>query len=549
MVSLRKKDPSSGGFRLASLLRIGRPGGRGGHANNVVGLDIEPGYVAAASARLNGRVVVERAVAASLDAETMREGEVVNVEGLAEALRSLFAAFGLPRKVRLGVANQRTVMRMLEVPPFTERRELEAAVRFQAEDQLPMPLQSAALDFRPLGVVDTPGGPRQRVLLVAAQLETVEKLLAAARAAGLKPEGVDLSAFALVRALFHRTLVPGGEQSRRTVLLNVGGLANLVIAEGLECKFTRVLGRGLESIAQEIAERRALPIDQARELLFRVGAGDGRESAPQAQSRLSIMGSHAVHQDAETLALQMEAERQAQAAAQSAAAAQGVDPSAGIPTLEGQTPLGGPPAAEAADLGGPAGEPPLAPPPAGGEPPTASFGEEGIGEQPPLEGGQLGVGEQVGAQPQEPLPADPAAAGEQLAQPQAGAFGGEPTAVGNTAIGRIEPTASQPGPTETVISPEVAETRLLVEAGVRSIAGEVRNTLDFYAAQEPGPLLEEVVLCGPALDVPGFAALLERYLGLSVRGEQVSGLPGAFGSSSSNLFAVAAGLALEEVVR
>ena len=95
-------------------------------------------------------------------------------------------------------------MRTLELPPVTDRKELAAAVRFQAQDQVPMPLNNAVLDFHPLGVIDTPAGPRQRVVLVAAQRDMVEQLLAAVRGAGLTPEGIDLSAFALIRSLHHR---------------------------------------------------------------------------------------------------------------------------------------------------------------------------------------------------------------------------------------------------------------------------------------------------------------------------------------------------------
>ena len=66
-----------------------------------------------------------------------------------------------------------------------------------------MPLEHAVLDHQALDVVTDANGRRQRVLLVAARREMVERVLAALRAAGLKPEGVDLSAFAMVRAL-HR---------------------------------------------------------------------------------------------------------------------------------------------------------------------------------------------------------------------------------------------------------------------------------------------------------------------------------------------------------
>ena len=94
-------------------------------------------------------------------------------------------------------------MRVIELPYLEDPKELDAAVRFQAQDQLPMPLDHAVLDYQRLDVVTDETGRRQRVLLVAARRDMVERVLAALRGAGLKPEGIDLSAFAMVRAL-HR---------------------------------------------------------------------------------------------------------------------------------------------------------------------------------------------------------------------------------------------------------------------------------------------------------------------------------------------------------
>ena len=215
---------------------------------------------------MNGSILAERAAALPISADTVREGEVVDQAALSESLRELFAENKFGKRVRVGIANQRTVMRTLELPPVTDRKELAAAVRFQAQDQVPMPLNNAVLDFHPLGVVDTPAGPRQRVVLVAAQRDMVEQLLAAVRAAGLTPEGVDLSAFALIRSLHHRE----EDQSARVLYLNVDGLTNLAIADGTICRFTRVVGGGLESMAGEIAERRGIPVIEARELLSSV---------------------------------------------------------------------------------------------------------------------------------------------------------------------------------------------------------------------------------------------------------------------------------------
>ena len=241
-------------------LKLGRGGGS---AKGLIGLDIQPGHVAAVKAHVNGAVVAERAATMALPADTVRDGEVVDEAILGSTLRDLFDRSGLPRRVRVGVANQRTVLRTLELPPVTDGKELAAAVRFQAQDEVPMPLANAILDFHALGIVETPGGPRQRVVLVAAQRDMVEHLLAAVRNAGLRPEGVDLSAFALIRSLYR----PDPEHEGRVLYLNIDGLTNMAIAEGSVCRFTRVVGGGLEAMAAQLAERHGIALDDARALI------------------------------------------------------------------------------------------------------------------------------------------------------------------------------------------------------------------------------------------------------------------------------------------
>jgi type IV pilus assembly protein PilM len=247
---------------------------------DLVGLDIQPGYVAAVQAHVNGGIVVEQAAGAPLPPDAVREGEVLDEQALGDALRELFEDGRLAKRVRVGLANQRTVLRTLELPPVTDRKELAAAVRFQAADQVPMPLAGAVLDFHSLGVFETPAGPRQRVIVVAAQREMVERLLRAVDKAGLQAEGVDLSAFALIRSLYRPNATTAGAgaadgasgaegeaPAERVLYLNVGGLTNMAIAEGTLCRFTRVVGGGLEAMASEIAERRGIPLVEARSLL------------------------------------------------------------------------------------------------------------------------------------------------------------------------------------------------------------------------------------------------------------------------------------------
>ena len=129
----------------------------------VVGLDIEPGAVAAAQVVVNGSLSVAQTASAPLAPNVVRDGEVADIEALAEALKNLFRDHKLDRRVRIGVANQRIVVRTLDLPPVEEGKELEAVVRFHAQDELPMPLDEAVIDFHALGVVETEAGPKQRV--------------------------------------------------------------------------------------------------------------------------------------------------------------------------------------------------------------------------------------------------------------------------------------------------------------------------------------------------------------------------------------------------
>src|SRR5437763_14477296 len=213
----------------------------------VVCLDIEPGCIAAVETRA-GQVTVERAASAQLPAGIVRDGEVVDVETLAGALRELFAAHKLGKRVRLGVANQRIVMRTLDLPPLKGAKEITSAVRFQAPDHIPMPLEQAVLEHHSLGVVETPEGPRTRVVVVAARRDMIERLLEATRKAGLRPVGVDLSAFAMIRALYRPEL------NGATLYASVGGLTNLAVAIYQTCAFTRVAGQRTASIDCALAE-------------------------------------------------------------------------------------------------------------------------------------------------------------------------------------------------------------------------------------------------------------------------------------------------------
>ncbi len=237
---------------------------RSSPGKSVVGLDIQPGYVAAVEGQA-GHVAVQRAATAMLAPEVVRDGDVTDVETLSSVLREMFAQHKLGRRVRVGVANHQIVMRTLDLPPLSGAKEIASAVRFQAQDHIPMPLDQAVLEHHALGKVQTPDGERARVVIVAARRDMVERLLIAVRRAGLRPAGIDLSAFAMIRALHS----PGSTEG--TAYISVGGVTNLAVAVGRTCVFTRVATHGTEGMAAELAERRGLTLEHAHAWIKHVG--------------------------------------------------------------------------------------------------------------------------------------------------------------------------------------------------------------------------------------------------------------------------------------
>jgi type IV pilus assembly protein PilM len=229
------------------------------------------------------------------------------------------------------------------------------------------------LEHHSLGLVQTPEGPRTRVVIVAARRDMIDRLLEATRKAGLRAQGIDLSAFAMIRAL-HK---PGGTAA--TLYISVGGITNLAVAVGTTCVFTRVVAHGTEPIAAELAERRELTLEHANGWLKHVGLIDHVDD---------------VDGDREIL----------------------------------------------------------------------------------------------------------------------------------------------------------VEARTVLEEGVRRIADEVRNSLDFYTMQEGATVVENAVLTGPAVSIPGFADRLGHELSVPFEvGQVVEGKPGAFGDVEPARLSVAAGLTTEEV--
>jgi type IV pilus assembly protein PilM len=241
-----------------------------------IGLDIGTSVVRGVELSYGrGGITLERFGQVVLPEGAIRDGELVTPDAVTQALRQLWSATGFSHKqVVIGVANQRVIVRQLDLP-WMQRDELRASLAFHVEDFLPIPADQAVLDYFPLEeTIDDQGARGLRGLLVAAARETVLANVRCAEAAGLSVLSVDLTSFAVLRAL--------GKQSEVGVdteaLIDIGArVTNIVVHSAGTPRFVRILLMGGQDVTDAVAQRLGVPLADAERLKQQVGFAGSTE--------------------------------------------------------------------------------------------------------------------------------------------------------------------------------------------------------------------------------------------------------------------------------
>lgn len=189
----------------------------------------------------------------------VRNGEVVEVNTVAAVLKQLWSLGGFKsKKVVLGVGNSKVLVRELTVPKLG-KREIRAALPFQVQDMLPVPVADAILDFYPISEGHAESGPTVTGLLVAAVKESVMSNVTAVLLAGLNPVEVDLIPFALNRVLLR------GQHAEGTVaLIDIGmSTTNVVITVDGVPQFVRIIPAGGADVTRAMTTRLGLAPEDA----------------------------------------------------------------------------------------------------------------------------------------------------------------------------------------------------------------------------------------------------------------------------------------------
>ena len=249
-LSLPKRTPKQRKPKTTSALS-------GGRHKQVVGLSVGASQLTAAVVVNNGRPRLVKAATHTLPPDVVASGEVRDAEALATAISTFFQEADLPRKnVRLGIGSSRTGVRVFERPEVDDPRQLANAIRFRAYETLPIPIEEAMLDYH---IVEEPTSP-DRVLLAVAYRDLVDRFAATCAAAKIELVGIDIEAFALLRAVGGEPLKAGERDEAARVAVSIGhDRTTVAVSDGRLCEFTRVLDWG--GVRVTTAVERALEVD------------------------------------------------------------------------------------------------------------------------------------------------------------------------------------------------------------------------------------------------------------------------------------------------
>lgn len=184
-----------------------------------------------------------------------------DLESIATVVKKLWKETGaMTKNVNIALPESQVFTRVIEVPQLSDR-ELTSAIKWEAEQYIPLPLDQVTVDFTILREARETGTNKMEVLLVASPKTLVEKYVTILELAELTPVAVETEIIAASRSLIRST------GSVRTVMIVSLGAqtTDLAILRNGIFSFTRSISSGGEALSRAVAQAFGFEISQAEE--------------------------------------------------------------------------------------------------------------------------------------------------------------------------------------------------------------------------------------------------------------------------------------------
>ena len=234
-------------------------------ATPVLGLDISSTTVKLLElSYTGGKYRVESYAVSSLPLDAVIEKNVNDVDGVANAIRSVVAQSRTKLKVvAAAVAGSSVITKMIDMPEGLSEDDMETQLTLEADQYIPYPLEEVAIDFEIQG--PSPGRDNLvEVLLAACRRETIDARVEAIEGAELGARIMDVEAYAMERAFSLVESQEGMEGENTVAVVDIGAtMTTLSVLTNGQTIYTREQLFGGKQLTDEIMRRYGLPLEEA----------------------------------------------------------------------------------------------------------------------------------------------------------------------------------------------------------------------------------------------------------------------------------------------
>jgi type IV pilus assembly protein PilM len=182
------------------------------------GLDIGSTQIKAAHVRRDGgSYVLDSIVAVPSTPKGISSESLIDLQALADAIKSMLAQANIKLpEVTLSVPESQVYTKVIEMPELSEQ-ELSAALKFEMEQYVPLPLDQVRTDWEVLGKNDKEGKKTMDVMLVASPITTLDKYEKLLEMVGLSPDAIETEIVSV-----HRSLLPLLNNQDSNIIVHIG---------------------------------------------------------------------------------------------------------------------------------------------------------------------------------------------------------------------------------------------------------------------------------------------------------------------------------------
>jgi type IV pilus assembly protein PilM len=224
--------------------------------------------------------IVERYVIEPLSKEAITDGNINNLDALAESIERAWKRLGSRiRNVSMALPAAAVITKKILLPAGLREEDLEYQVESEANQYIPFALEEVNLDFQVIG--PAPGNPEEiEVLLAASRKGNVEDRVAAAQTAGLKTVVMDVEPYAAEIAFEQiRMQLPEGAVDKCVALVDIGAsVMNVTVLRNGQSVYTRDQQVGGNQLTQQIQGVFGLSAEEAESAKRNGGLPDNYES-------------------------------------------------------------------------------------------------------------------------------------------------------------------------------------------------------------------------------------------------------------------------------